>query len=254
MLLFRTPQVAVEREGIPIQIVKGELTRPPRGITDAAGTALDAAFPVFVEECVRVLHEKPQANRAHLVLELKLHVQLDCVAPKPHIIRWIGFVPKRELKAKSPGVELDGAFDVACAQNWVRHFEHRKIPICKRRRVKRPDDSRLGDSRSRSLHACLSTVVKSGVGQIVKLESCLAQSEKSGHLLGKLLIGKEGGYVGVQSSANRVATKLHRAKPEAASQRMAASGGEGEEDGGDNSSTFGNIRIVVGRVLQSGQE
>src|SRR5882724_7088671 len=113
--LFRAPQVAVERECIPIHVVEGELARPPRGIADATGTALDTVFPIFAEECVRVLHEKPQANRAHLVLELKLHVQLDCVAPKPHVIRWIGFVPKRELKAKSLGVELDGAFDVACA-------------------------------------------------------------------------------------------------------------------------------------------
>src|SRR5258708_3872292 len=74
VLLLRAPQVAVERECIPIQVVEGELTRPPRGIADAVGTTLDAAFPVFVEEYVRVLHEKPQANRAHLVLELKLHV------------------------------------------------------------------------------------------------------------------------------------------------------------------------------------
>ena len=121
-LLLRAPQVAVERECIPIHVVEGELSRPPMGIADAVGTALDAAFPVFVEECVRVLHEKPQANRAHLVLELKLHVKLDCVAPKPDVIRGIGFVPKCELKAKSLGVELDGAFDVACPYNRVRFF------------------------------------------------------------------------------------------------------------------------------------
>src|SRR3954464_6430438 len=106
-LLLRATEVAVERECIPIQVVEGELTRSPRRIADAVGTALDAAFPVFVEECIGVLHEEPQANRAHLVLELKLHVQFDCVAAKSDVIRWIGFVPKRELKAKSLGIELD---------------------------------------------------------------------------------------------------------------------------------------------------
>jgi hypothetical protein len=115
VLLIRAHQVAVERECITIHVVEGELIRPPRGIADAVGTALDTALPVFGEKCVWVIHEKPQANPAHLVLELKLHVKLDCVAPKPDVIRWIGFVPKRELKAKSLGVELDGAFDVACA-------------------------------------------------------------------------------------------------------------------------------------------
>src|SRR6476659_6448387 len=107
--LLSVPQVAVECECITIWVVEGELTCSPRSIADAGGSALNAAFSVFVEECVRVLHAKPQANRAHLVLELKLHVQLDCVTPKPNVIRWIGFVPKRELKAKSLGVELDGA-------------------------------------------------------------------------------------------------------------------------------------------------
>jgi hypothetical protein len=34
---------------------------------------------VFVEERVWVLHQKPQADRAHFVLELKLHVELDRV-------------------------------------------------------------------------------------------------------------------------------------------------------------------------------
>src|SRR5262245_6217985 len=105
---------AIERECIAIQVVEGEFTRPPRGIADAVGTALDAAFAVFVEECVRVLHEKAQANGAHLVFELKLHVELNCVTSKPNVIWWVGFVPKGELKAKLVGVELDGAFDVAC--------------------------------------------------------------------------------------------------------------------------------------------
>src|SRR6185369_9929547 len=110
-LCFYARQVAVERERISIEVVKGKLTRAPRGIADAAGTALDTALPVLGEECVWIVHEKSQANRTHLVLVLKLHVKFDRVAPKTDVIRWIGFVPKRELEAKLLGVESDGSFD-----------------------------------------------------------------------------------------------------------------------------------------------
>jgi hypothetical protein len=91
-------------------------------------------MPVFGEECIWVVHEKPQANCAHLVLELKLHVELDRVPSKSDVIRRIGFVSKRELKAKSLRVELDRALYVASAYNRVRLFEHKKIQTrgCKR--------------------------------------------------------------------------------------------------------------------------
>ena len=72
--VLRARQMIVERECIAIQVVQCEFTRTPRGIADASGTALDAALPVFFKECVWVLHDKAQANCAHLVLELKLHV------------------------------------------------------------------------------------------------------------------------------------------------------------------------------------
>jgi hypothetical protein len=123
-------QVAVERECVTIQVVKSKLPCPPSGIADAVGTALDTTLPVFVEQCVRVFHEKPETNYAHLMFELKLHMELDRVAPKPDVIRWIGFVCKRELKAKLPGVELDGPFDVACAYDRVGLLEHEKIEMC----------------------------------------------------------------------------------------------------------------------------
>src|SRR5262249_33685485 len=82
---------------------------------------------VFGEECIRVSHEKPQANRAHLVLELKLHVEFDRVPSKSDVIRRIGLVPKGELKTQALGVKLDRALDVAGAENRVRFFEHGKI-------------------------------------------------------------------------------------------------------------------------------
>jgi hypothetical protein len=59
------------------------------------------------------------------VLELELHVDLDCVTPKSNIVRWIGFVSEGELKAKLPGVELDGAFYIARAYDWVCLYEHK---------------------------------------------------------------------------------------------------------------------------------
>jgi hypothetical protein len=37
-------------------------------------------LPIFVEERIGILHQKPQTDRAHLVLELKLHVEHDSIA------------------------------------------------------------------------------------------------------------------------------------------------------------------------------
>src|SRR5262249_44279317 len=77
--LLRVGQVAVEGQSVAVQIIERELARPPWSIANAIGTACDATLPVFVEERVRVVHQKPQADGAHLVLELKLHVELDRV-------------------------------------------------------------------------------------------------------------------------------------------------------------------------------
>jgi hypothetical protein len=70
-------------------------------------------------------------------------VELDRVAPKADVIRRIGFVSESEVKAKSLGIELDRAFDVACAYNRVRLFEHGKISTGERMRVRPPHDQSL---------------------------------------------------------------------------------------------------------------
>src|SRR6185369_8010532 len=103
---------------VAVQIIESEFARSPRRIADAVGRTLDATLPVFVEERVRVLDEKPQADRAHLVLELKLHVELDRVAPKPDIVRRIG-VAEGQLEAQLLGIEVDRASHVARAENRV---------------------------------------------------------------------------------------------------------------------------------------
>ena len=45
-----------------------------------------APLPAFVEECVWVDYQEPQAGSAHFMLELKLHVQLNRVTAKSGII------------------------------------------------------------------------------------------------------------------------------------------------------------------------
>jgi hypothetical protein len=44
--------------------------------------ALNAPLMILVEERVWIVHQKPQADCPHLVLELKLHVKLDGVTAK----------------------------------------------------------------------------------------------------------------------------------------------------------------------------
>ena len=85
--LLRACQIPVEGKCVAIQIIESELARPPRSVVDAVGSALDATLPVFAEECVWVLNQKPQADGAHFVLELKLHVELHRVTAKSDVVR-----------------------------------------------------------------------------------------------------------------------------------------------------------------------
>jgi hypothetical protein len=50
---------------------------------NAVGIALDAPLTVFAQERVWIVHQKPQADCPHLMLELKLHVKLDRVTARP---------------------------------------------------------------------------------------------------------------------------------------------------------------------------
>jgi hypothetical protein len=96
---------------------------------NAIKDALDAMLPIFVEECVWVLHQKPQADGPHFVLELKLHVEFDRVSAKSDVVWCISLVSKSQLEAKLLGVELNRLLDVACAKNRVGLFEHCWVPI-----------------------------------------------------------------------------------------------------------------------------
>ena len=58
------------------------------------------------------------------MLVLELHVEFDLVTAKSDVIWRVGVVLEGELKAKSLGIELDGAFDVARANNRMRPSEH----------------------------------------------------------------------------------------------------------------------------------
>jgi hypothetical protein len=52
----------------------------------AARWLSSAPLPAFVEECVWVGYQEPQADGAHFMLELKLHVQLNRITAKYGII------------------------------------------------------------------------------------------------------------------------------------------------------------------------
>jgi hypothetical protein len=89
--------------------------------------ALDAPLMILVEERVWIVDQKPQADYPHLVLELKLHVNLDGVTAKSDIVRWIGFVSKGQVEPKLLSVERNRSLDVPRAENRVRFFEHSRL-------------------------------------------------------------------------------------------------------------------------------
>jgi hypothetical protein len=70
---------------------------------NAVGIAFNAALTIFAEERVWIFYEKPQTDCPQLMLELKLHVRLDGVTAKPHVVRWIGFVSKGQPVSKLLG-------------------------------------------------------------------------------------------------------------------------------------------------------
>src|SRR5215213_5222718 len=78
-LYFRTHRLPIKGERIAIQLVEGEFHGPPGRIANAVGGAFDATSAVFIEERVRVLHEKPEPDRTHFMFELGLHVENDRV-------------------------------------------------------------------------------------------------------------------------------------------------------------------------------
>lgn len=122
-LLLPACEAAIESECVAIQIVEAELARPPRSIVHAVRSALYATLPVGAEKRVGVLDQKPQADCGHFVIELKLHVDLDCVTTKSDIVRRIDFVSKGEFEAKPLDVEFNRLLDVSGAENRMGFFE-----------------------------------------------------------------------------------------------------------------------------------
>ena len=117
-------QLPIEGQCVAIYIVESEFARSPGGVAKSIRSALDTALPVFAKERIWVRYQKPQADRTHLMLELKLHVQLDPVAPEADVIRGVGVVLKGQLEPKLVRVELNRPPDVSCAENRMRLFEH----------------------------------------------------------------------------------------------------------------------------------
>src|SRR5213079_888951 len=66
-------QLPIEGQCVAIYIVESEFARSPGGVAKSIRSALDTALPVFAKERIWVRYQKPQADRTHLMLELKLH-------------------------------------------------------------------------------------------------------------------------------------------------------------------------------------
>src|SRR5215467_5884821 len=60
--LLRGCQIPLEGKSVAIQSVESEFARSPLSIVNLVRTAVDATLPIFVEECVWILHQKPQAD------------------------------------------------------------------------------------------------------------------------------------------------------------------------------------------------
>src|SRR5437868_3390129 len=129
-LLLRRGQASVEGERVAVRIVEGELARAPRLVLDAARRALDAALAVLGIEAVGVLDQEAEADGAHLVLVLELHVELGAVAAIADVVRVfrVGLCAavgaEGELEAQLLGVKVDRPPHVARAENRLGLLEH----------------------------------------------------------------------------------------------------------------------------------
>ena len=111
-------QLPIEGQCVAIYIVESEFARSPGGVAKSIRSALDTALPVFAKERIWVRYQKPQADRTHLMLELKLHVQLDRVAPKSDVVRSVNVV--LEGQRESGAARVASAFEEGLPPGWLR--------------------------------------------------------------------------------------------------------------------------------------
>jgi len=127
--LFRAREMRAEGKGIVVQVVERELAGP-RGVSRTpVGVRSTPSCRNSLKSGVRILDEQPKGDRAHLMLELKLHVKLNRVAAVSDIVRWIiGAVTKGQREAKLPCIEIHRSEDVPRAENGMGGFEHGWLP------------------------------------------------------------------------------------------------------------------------------
>jgi hypothetical protein len=97
----------VERQGITVQVVKGELARSPRGVSELCPFIKDLPVFVFIVERIRIVNEKPQPRRPHFVLILKLHMDLDSVAAQTDVIGRCRPVTESQCEFQAINVETN---------------------------------------------------------------------------------------------------------------------------------------------------
>src|ERR1043166_7172300 len=99
-------QLPIEGQCVVIDVVESEFARSPGRVAESIGGALDPALPVFAKERIWVCHQQPQPDCAHLMLELKLHVQLNRVAPESDVVGGVNVVLEGQRESKLVRVEL----------------------------------------------------------------------------------------------------------------------------------------------------
>src|SRR5438552_6302534 len=125
---LRCAQIAVKRKRVAIRIVEGELARSPRRIAHTFAAAVNLAAAELSEEGIRVVNQESQTDCAHLMLMLKLHVQLDRITPEADVVLWFRLVIKRQSESQLLRVEGNRTIDVAGADDRVGFFEHSSPP------------------------------------------------------------------------------------------------------------------------------
>src|SRR5438034_11722517 len=115
----RLPEVGIKRQGVSVWIVQRELARAPGCVTKLGAVVEDILVAILGIERIGIVDVDAQAERAHLVRVLELHVQLDTVAEEAHVLGGRGAVAEFQLEPEPIDVERDGPVDVACTEDRI---------------------------------------------------------------------------------------------------------------------------------------
>src|SRR5215831_12851779 len=107
----------------------------PRSVDELRPFIKDILILVLRVERVRVVHDNAEPRCSHFVFVLKLHVQLDSVAPQTDVVPLVSWQPESQRESESIDVEANRLRHISGTKNRLDLTErcgvHKALTICR---------------------------------------------------------------------------------------------------------------------------